>query len=178
MIARQDGSKATAGRALERAQPEYTLRLAGAHFADRLVRQAQQPIGIGEQGVPLRRKTYGAPLAAEQPGTEMFFQLADARRHIGLDAIEFFGRTDDPALINDGSKDLQGLQIDHSHAENHLAELFNCSSWSAAPSSAACDQISTPMHTAPRFRSRLRVPSKRPPWPWPWGSAGSPSRRS
>src|ERR1700726_4562725 len=100
VIARQDGSKATAGRALERAQSEYTLRLAVAHFADRLVRQAQQPISIGEQDLPLRRETYGAPLAAEQPCTEMFFQLADARRHIGLNAIEFFGCTDWPAPLN------------------------------------------------------------------------------
>jgi hypothetical protein len=34
----------------------------------------------------------------------MFFQLADARRHIGLNAIEFVGRTNDPAFLNDGSE--------------------------------------------------------------------------
>ena len=72
---------------LDRAQPEDAPRLAGAHFADRLVRQAQQTIGVGEQGAPLGRESDGAPLATEQPGAEMLFQLADARRHIGLNAI-------------------------------------------------------------------------------------------
>jgi hypothetical protein len=84
----------------------------------------------------------------------MFFQLADARRHIGLNAIEFVGCTDDPALVNDGSKDLQRFQVDRSHPENHTAELFICANRSAAPSSAACEQISTSAHAAPRFRSR------------------------
>jgi hypothetical protein len=39
----------------------------------------------------------------------VFFQLADARRHIGLNAIELVGGTADPALVNDRSEDLQGL---------------------------------------------------------------------
>jgi hypothetical protein len=67
----------------------------------------------------------------------MFFQLADARRHIGLNAIELGGCTDDPALVNDGSKDLQGFQIDRSHKKNDIAELFICASWSAGRYSAA-----------------------------------------
>jgi hypothetical protein len=58
----------------------------------------------------------------------MFFQLADARRHIGLNAIEFVGCTDDPALVNDGSKDLQGFQVYCSHRENDMAKLFICAS--------------------------------------------------
>ena len=137
VIARQDGSKASAGRALERAQPEYTLRLAGAHFADRLIRQAQQAISIGEQGVPLRRETDGAPLAAEQPGTEMFFQLADARRHIGLNAIELVGGTDDPALVDTTVRkifrDLRSIvlitrtiQQNYSFVQAALRPLFRC----------------------------------------------------
>jgi transposase len=35
--------------------------------------------------VPLCGETYGAPRAAEQPGTKMLVQLADACRHVGLD---------------------------------------------------------------------------------------------
>ena len=82
-------------------------------------------------------ETYGAPLAAEQPGAEMFFQLADARRHIGLKAIELVGCTDDPALVNDGSEDLQRLQNDCSHNENDTVELFICAKLIAGPYSAA-----------------------------------------
>ena len=108
---------------------KHAFGLAGAHFADRLVRQAQQTVRIDEQGVSLRRETYGAPLAAEQPRAEMLLQLADARRHIGLDAIELVGCTDDAALVHDGSEDLQGLQVDRSHRENDIAELFICASW-------------------------------------------------
>jgi hypothetical protein len=67
----------------------------------------------------------------------MFFQLADARRHIGLNAIELVGCTDDPALVNDGSEDLQGLQVDRSHTENDISELFICASRSAARYPAA-----------------------------------------
>jgi hypothetical protein len=51
----------------------------------------------------------------------MLFQLADALRYIGLNAIELVGCTDDPALVNDGSEDLQGLQVDRSHGENDIA---------------------------------------------------------
>jgi hypothetical protein len=58
----------------------------------------------------------------------MFFQLANALRHIGLNAIELIGRTDDPALFNDGSEDFQGLQVDRSHGENDSAALFICAS--------------------------------------------------
>ena len=57
----------------------------------------------------LRRETYGASLATEQPRTQMCLQLADACRHIGLNAVELIGCTDDPALIYDGPEDLQGL---------------------------------------------------------------------
>jgi hypothetical protein len=70
----------------------------------------------------------------------MFFQLADARRHIGLNAIELVGCTDDPALVNDGSEDLQGLEVDRSHDENDSTELFICSSRSAGQYPPAGDQ--------------------------------------
>jgi hypothetical protein len=33
-----------------------------------------------------------------------------------------------PALFNDGSEDLHGLQVDRSHNENDIAKLFICAS--------------------------------------------------
>jgi len=94
-----------------------------------LVEQAAKPKDEVNANLLVR-----APLAAEQPGAEMLFQLADARRHIELNAV---GCTDDPALVNDGSEDLQGLQVDRSHDENDISELFICASRSAGPYSAA-----------------------------------------
>ena len=122
VIARQDGSQARAGRALERAQPEHALGLAGAHLADRLVRQAQQAVRVGEQRVSLRRETDGAAFATEQARADMLLQLADARRHVGLHAIELGGRADDAAFVHDGAENLQGLEINCSHIENDNAE--------------------------------------------------------
>ena len=63
----------------------------------------------------------------------MFLQLADARRHIGLNAREFVGGADDPALVDHGAEDFQGFQVDHSHGENDRSELFICASGSADP---------------------------------------------
>ena len=59
---------------------------------------------------------------------EVFLQLADARRHIGLNAIELPGCVDDATLVNDSSEDLQGCEVDHSHIENNNPELFICAS--------------------------------------------------
>jgi hypothetical protein len=51
---------------------------------------------------------------------------ADARRQIGLNAVELVGCTDDPGLVNDGSSDLQGFQVNRSHNENDISEFFIC----------------------------------------------------
>jgi len=95
-----------------------------------------------------------------------------------MNAIEFVGCTDDPALVNDGSKDLQGLQVDHSHIENDIAELFICGK-------LICRALFRCM------RSDLNVHARRPSLSITavcaiaatalavaMGSAGSPSRRS
>src|ERR1700761_7154625 len=83
--------------------------------------------------LPLGRETDGAPLAAKQPCAELFLQLADALRYIGLNAIERGGGTADAALVDDGAEDLQGLEVDRSHIENDIAELFICASDAATP---------------------------------------------
>jgi hypothetical protein len=51
----------------------------------------------------------------------MIFELADSRRHIGLDTIELDGGPDDAALIHDGPEYPKRLQIYRSHAENNIA---------------------------------------------------------
>ena len=110
VIAGQQRRKAAAGRAFQRAQPEYSHRFAGAHGVHRLVSEPKQAIGIAEKLLAFRRKPDIATLAAEKAGTDMLFELANAGGDVRLDAVEFGRRAHDAALVHDRAENSQQIR--------------------------------------------------------------------
>src|SRR5215831_17049530 len=104
----------------------------------------------------------------------MLLQLADARCHVRLDAIELVGGADHAALVHDGSEDPQGLEINHSHWKNDSSELFICPRRCGDPYFAACNRTSTSTRTCLRARSPLSALLQPRLWRWQWASDGSP----
>ncbi len=106
--ARQHRRQPATRRAFERTQPEGAERKIAAQFTLRLIGQAQQAIGIGQQLMAGRCERERAPLAVEQLVAQSLFELLDAGRDIRLHAIELVRRADHAALRHDGAEDLQG----------------------------------------------------------------------
>ena len=77
----------------------------------RLVGQGQQPVGVALQHLPLGRERHALALAQEQRGAHVGLQLAHARGHVRLRALQALGGPRHAAFLGDGAEDGQGRQI-------------------------------------------------------------------
>ena len=71
------------------------------------VAEREQALGIAEQHGARRRKLQPPALAQEEFDAEIFFQLAHARRDVGLDAMQPVGGAGDTAGLDDRPEDMQ-----------------------------------------------------------------------
>ena len=100
MILVHRAGQADGGGALHGAEPENAARPRILHRVARLLGERQQPVGIAEQHLPGRRQMQALAFANEERDADIFLELADARRHIGLNAIQ--------PLARPGSRRLRG----------------------------------------------------------------------
>ncbi|MNJ63878.1 hypothetical protein D3C77_598050 [compost metagenome] len=94
------------------------MRRAITHRSLRLVRQAQQAIGVGQQHTPLVRQHQPTILASEKRGVQRGLQLLQARRHVGLHPVQVRGGPRHAALVSHRFENLQGVEIQVSHFKN------------------------------------------------------------
>jgi hypothetical protein len=99
------------GGAFHRAQAKQAARPGIAHRSASLVGECQQPVGVAEQRLSRRRQMQPLALADEQRDVEIFLELADSRRDIGLHAVEFFRCARNAAFADDGREDAEVGQI-------------------------------------------------------------------
>jgi hypothetical protein len=89
-------------------------RLAGED-ASRFVGEQQHPVGIDEQPFAALRQSQPTALAGEELDADRCFELLDARRDIGRNAMQSPGRPHDAAFAGDGAKDVKIGKLHRGH---------------------------------------------------------------
>jgi DNA-binding CsgD family transcriptional regulator len=76
-------------------------------IAHRLIREVKHPIGVAEQPLAALRERQPIALAREELHADRRFELLDARRDIGGDAMQPPRRANDAALTGHGAEDVK-----------------------------------------------------------------------
>jgi len=77
----------------------------------RLIREAQHAIGVGEEHLSFGGEHEAPALPVEELRADAVLELLDARRHVGLHAVQRGGGLGDASLLGDRLEDVQLDQI-------------------------------------------------------------------
>ena len=75
--------------------------------------QGQQLVGIAQQALSLGRQHHAARLAYKERGGQCFFQLLDARGHIGLRTPQLLRSAGNAAAGSHLLEDGEGGEVEH-----------------------------------------------------------------
>ncbi|MNN21842.1 hypothetical protein D3C81_1351770 [compost metagenome] len=107
VIARQHRRQPAGRRALHRCHPQPPMGPHRLHRVAGLVGQLQDAPRIVEQRLPGRGEHHALAVAQEQLHTERLLQLADARGHVRLHAVQPRGGACDATGLHHGAENLE-----------------------------------------------------------------------
>ena len=98
-------------RAFHGAETQAAARLGILQGLARLLRKIEQPVGVVEQQLALGGEVQLLALADEERNAEIGLELAYARGHVGLDAVELFRRPRHTPGLHHGAEDIEIGQV-------------------------------------------------------------------
>ena len=104
-------------RALHGAQPQQAAGVLLVHGLASFAGKIQQAVGVAEQRAAGGRHVHALALADEELHAQVLFQLADARRDVGLHPMQLLGGAGDAAGADDSAENVQVDQIHRSQSK-------------------------------------------------------------